>query len=296
MRKITKFLGGAVFLSLFAFSDLSAQSECDGFQVLPAAICGADNQDFNVLLVFDGAESVTVTDNSTGGSITTVASSVTFGPIMSGTGYSFSVSPAGFSGCVLEVSQSIVDCNTTSVELIRFDGTPEVQGNLIVWETATQTDVKSFIVEHSTNGFDFEKIGTVQAAGNSNTAESYSLMHEGVKAGAHYYRLLEETNAGLTNIIANVIEIDRSATQIEIADISPVPAVDFVNVEFFAQANQNITIEVVDLTGRVLNSNVMNSVEGNNAVTMDVANLAVGTYFVTISDNSQTIIGKFVKN
>lgn len=300
MKKITNFLGAMLLLSLLTFvsSDLSAQ-DCEGFQVAPAAICSPDDEDFNVLLVFDGADAVTVTDNATGGSITTAANSITFGPIMSGTGYSFTVAPEGGAageGCVVVVNQTVVDCNVTAVELLRWTGSVETLGNVLEWTTATETDVKSFIVEYSANGFDFEKIGSVVAAGNSNTTEQYSLTHNDVKSGVHYYRLLEETTNGQTNVVSDVIGLDRGAAEIQITEISPVPAVDFVNVKFEAQANQEVTIEVVDITGRVLSSKVSNANEGTTIEQMDVATLAVGTYFITVSDGTQTLMGKFVKN
>lgn len=294
MRKITNFLGAMLLLSFFSFN-LSAQ-DCEGFTVLPAAICSPGNDAFNVLLVFDGADGVTITDNSTGSGFTTGANSITFGPIMSGTGYSFTVAPEGLDGCVEVVSQTVVDCNVTAVELIRFEGIAEAQGNLIEWATASESDVNSFIVEYSTNGFDFEKVGTVEAAGNSNTVRDYSFLHATEKTGVNYYRLLEETTAGLTTVVSSVIGIDRTASVIQIADISPVPAVDFVNVEFIAQANQVVTVDIVDVTGRIVNTNSNTTVEGSNTVTLDVAELAIGTYFVTVSDGTQSMIGKFVKN
>jgi len=300
MKKITSIAGMMILFAIFTILSPKVNAQdCSGFTVLPDAICNPDNTAFNVLLVFDGAPSVTVTDNSTGGSISTGASTVTFGPVMSGTGYSFTVVPT-FGGGVdcppILISESNVDCIVTAVELLRFTGSSNDQGNIINWTTATETDVKSFVVEHSVDGVNFAQVGVLDGAGNSNTAIDYSYLHKTTDSGVHYYRLLEVTSAGETNIVSSVLSIDRVSNSIEIAEISPIPANDYINVEFAAAEGQEIVIEVVDVTGRVLSTqNAVSSVEGN-VTTIDVSGLTVGTYFVTISNDTQKIIGKFVKN
>lgn len=302
MKKITSFAGMMILFAIFALvsPNVNAQ-DCSGFTVLPDAICNPENTEFNVLLVFDGAPGVTVTDNSTGGSISTGASTVTFGPVLSGTGYSFTVVPtfgggAGADCPPIVISESNVDCNVTAVELLRFSGSAEAQGNLINWTTATETDVKSFVVEHSVDGVNFAQVGVLDAAVNSNTAIDYSYLHNTTTSGVHYYRLLEVTVTGETNVVSSVLSIDRATNTIEIAEISPIPANDYINVEFTAAEGQEIVIEVVDVTGRVLSTqNAVSSPEGN-VTTIDVSTLTVGTYFVTISNDDQKIIGKFVKN
>lgn len=76
------------------------------------------------------------------------------------------------------------------VELISF--TAEVQNNSTVvtkWETATEINSDYFIVERSADGEIFMPVGSINAAGNSNTIQHYSLTDFHPFLNVSYYRL-----------------------------------------------------------------------------------------------------------
>ena len=57
------------------------------------------------------------------------------------------------------------------------------------WKTATELNSSHFEIERSINGYQFEKIGKVNAAGNSNTVTSYNFIDRLPVKGMNYYRL-----------------------------------------------------------------------------------------------------------
>jgi hypothetical protein len=75
------------------------------------------------------------------------------------------------------------------VTWLSFNATLENKFVLLNWKTATEANSSHFEIERSINGYQFEKIGTVRAAGNSNTITSYDFTDRLPVKGMNYYRL-----------------------------------------------------------------------------------------------------------
>lgn len=70
-------------------------------------------------------------------------------------------------------------------------------------------------------------------------------------------------------------------------NVFPNPATDIVNVSFEAN-NSDYTIALVDLQGRVMSSQELNSLSGSQSIALPVNELAKGSYIVTITSNGVT--------
>lgn len=70
-----------------------------------------------------------------------------------------------------------------------FDVKKQTGYNAISWSTLSEQQTKFFLVQHSSDGKEYENIGTVPAAGNSNALRSYAFRHVQPKEGTHYYRI-----------------------------------------------------------------------------------------------------------
>ena len=78
------------------------------------------------------------------------------------------------------------------VELAAFTATAEGPAAVrLAWATASEKNSASFDVERSPNGVQFDRLGTVAAAGSSSAARSYALLDAKLPAGTAllYYRL-----------------------------------------------------------------------------------------------------------
>ncbi len=77
--------------------------------------------------------------------------------------------------------------------------------------------------------------------------------------------------------------------------VYPNPAADKAEVSFNLNAASDVTINVVDVNGKVVNSNVLkNLAVGANSTSLNVANLANGVYSVVIKSNDSTVTKKLV--
>lgn len=77
--------------------------------------------------------------------------------------------------------------------------------------------------------------------------------------------------------------------------IFPNPATDKVAVDFNLNSVSNVTINVVDVNGKVVNTNTLSNLSsGANSTELNVANLAPGVYSVVIKSNDSSLTRKLV--
>lgn len=74
------------------------------------------------------------------------------------------------------------------VELNYFDGKLDRGGVNLRWETATEVDNEGFEIQRSGNGSDWIKIGFVEGAGTSPSANQYAFVDRQPFSGKSYYR------------------------------------------------------------------------------------------------------------
>lgn len=75
------------------------------------------------------------------------------------------------------------------VELINFELQNSNGSALLNWTTASERNNQGFEIQHSSNGFKWDRIGFVAGAGNSNQIIDYEFKHQNPPAGTNYYRL-----------------------------------------------------------------------------------------------------------
>lgn len=88
------------------------------------------------------------------------------------------------------ISTGCINCATAlGIELESFTSEPEGRTVKLTWTTASETNTDYFIIDRSGNGIDFEAIGGMQAAGNSNSLRTYTNYDSSPLDGIGYYRI-----------------------------------------------------------------------------------------------------------
>lgn len=88
----------------------------------------------------------------------------------------------GNNGCTL-------DPVVLPVELLNMIAEKDKTDALISWSTASERNNNHFILSHSTDGFNFTEISTIEGAGTTTQTNHYSDIHFSPKQGVNYYRL-----------------------------------------------------------------------------------------------------------
>ncbi|MEO7307781.1 MAG: T9SS type A sorting domain-containing protein [Ferruginibacter sp.] len=196
-----------------------------------------------------------------------------------------SSSLSGVSQCssVSAIGNIAVNDVVLPVTLVHFKGKKQGGSILLDWATASEIQVNRFEIERSNDGHTFAKIGTVTATGYSNTYKSYAFTDDHPSTGAvNYYRLKMIDNDGKYTYSNQVVFLgDRS--NIVIDKIKPNPFTDLINVGIVLQQPQQLTIQIVDMAGRVDVTRDYQGVAGNNNIIYNgLSKLTAGMYFIKI--------------
>ncbi len=99
-------------------------------------------------------------------------------------------------GASLKLNWMRINCAsscTLPVDIISFDAQKSSANSVkLDWTTASEKNSKAFVVEKSTDGINFETIGTVESHGNASGTNNYSFVDSEVSATEVYYRLKME--------------------------------------------------------------------------------------------------------
>jgi hypothetical protein len=186
------------------------------------------------------------------------------------------------------------------VTLTAFSATAKGNDVLLSWTTASEINNKGFEVERSADGRSFENVGFVKGAGNSNTKRTYALADDKafIEAGSNvvYYRLKQvDMNGEYT--YSNVVRVISTAQKANAVSAYPNPFNTTYNVSFDAVAAGTVSLQMVDLQGKVVATQTSATVKGFNAIAIhNVDGLQTGVYFVKVTVDGETQVLKLVKN
>lgn len=192
------------------------------------------------------------------------------------------------------------------VELIDFDaekfGEDEVE---VLWTTATEFNNDYFVVEHSMDGQNFQAVGQVDGAGDSNEMKNYRFVHEEPRDGVNYYRLKQVDNDGsfsysrVANVTMEGLEealIDPASMKAVISAFpNPIKNGRELGVEAKHLMPETMhQVELVDLAGRTLTIQQAGSdAQGTLSSTLSIGNeLETGLYIIRISDGGHVYTKK----
>ncbi len=100
-------------------------------------------------------------------------------------------------------SSNYVVQNTNVIVLplqwISFTAQRQMDNVLLSWRTGSEQNTKDFIIQHRTNGVDWNTIETMPAAGNSTVTKSYSYLHSLPATGSNFYRIQQRDIDGRSN-------------------------------------------------------------------------------------------------
>lgn len=164
------------------------------------------------------------------------------------------------------------------VELLHFYAVKEENTSLLSWETASETNNAYFDIQRSSDGENFHSIGKVEGAGNSTQNIAYSFVDENPLSGKNYYRLQQvDFDGGSEFSPVEIVDFGELNT----VTIYPNPVRDVLNIETNLKEAKVI---IRDVSGKTV------LIEGqvSERNTIDVSQLAAGSYLVEIVDETTT--------
>jgi Secretion system C-terminal sorting domain len=203
-------------------------------------------------------------------------------------GYPYSADFTAFSSFIVGSVAAI------PVELVKFGAKAKDKTNILEWTTATERNVSHFDIERSANGLNgWQSIATLKPKGTTQGAANYELVDEG-PLSISYYRLTSVDNDG-TKEASKIVSVNRSGKSLKINSLSPIPATLETLTLDLQSDNGEITISLMDITGKIVQTEKKTVSEGRNTIAYPLSKIANGVYFLTVFDGKSQIIEKIVK-
>ena len=193
------------------------------------------------------------------------------------------------------VVNNLSGCGALPVELLSFKGYNTPYANILDWTTASEINSNRFEIERSTNGKDFEVVGTVKSIGNSTQIQKYSFS-DAISGSMpmNYYRLKDIDNNGDFGY-SNVIIIKAAAKSIAIDKVYPNPFNTVLNIEISAEIAQSGLVSLVDISGKIVYEQIINLKSGSNLTNLNVDALPSGMYAVVVRSGREVVSMRVIK-
>ena len=165
-----------------------------------------------------------------------------------------------------------------------FIGRTDGEINYLEWATGTEENTAYFEVQRSRDAIHYESIGQVNAQGFSTHATYYNFNDEHPFLGLNYYRLRLFEN-DRTEHLSNVVVL-----QITDIDLSygfyPNPTEDLIYYQFGSERSEDLTFEVVDILGQVLETQLRAAVPGINRIVVDLTDYPSASYILRVKHSA----------
>ena len=190
---------------------------------------------------------------------------------------------------------------TLPITLIDFSGVKKDRTVELNWITASELNNDHFIIERTTNHQNYELIGSVKGNGTTSEMHDYSLSDDITsliqqKVNTIYYRLTQIDKNGRTTIAKEVsVLISQKLNGITFT-AQPNPFVNNVSVLINSEVEENMTLQLIDITGRTISTQKLKvSIGDNNFELLNAEGLKDGMYFINLISQHNNIIQKVTK-
>lgn len=176
------------------------------------------------------------------------------------------------------------------VELTYFDLKCEEEGVVVFWETVSEVNASHFEIHKSSNGVDYELIGTVQAMGNSSNPVTYSYTDQYSSAANMAYRLTEVDNNGSRRVLSSsMVSGCVSDATFEAYGTLNGDVVITLNSSF----KDDYDVMLFDALGKQVSaSQNISVVKGFNQFELSYNHLAFGTYLLQVVNDRESFTKK----
>jgi hypothetical protein len=180
-----------------------------------------------------------------------------------------------------------------AVELKKVTAYGKGRNNMIEWSTASEKNMKEYIVERSADGINAWEAIKKQTAINKDDSK-YSV-EDATATALSFYRVKSVDMNGKVEM-SKIVSVKRETKgKLNISKAFPNPTLEAVQVDFEATSNSNVTVSMTDVLGRVVSSQKVQAVEGLNRLDVNLNAVAKGMYILTLQEGNNVVTQRIVK-
>lgn len=183
----------------------------------------------------------------------------------------------------MTTSPNCQTCGPLPVELISFEARLENNQVVLNWATASETSNSHFTLERSSDGAVFHTLLNLDSESPAYGA-SYQAVDQNPISGISYYRLsqtdLNGTTTQLSTVALNYTDAEAHFNAF------PNPFNETLRITTFGLADQNATLQLLDLSGKVLLSQEIAGNADYAVIELHPGPLPTGLYLVVLSSGN----------
>lgn len=177
------------------------------------------------------------------------------------------------------------------VEMVSFTANCLANGTTqLKWVTASENNTDYFEVFASTNGSDWTIVAEKDAVGESVNESEYAVVDPSKASKVTYYRLMQFDKNGNATVYPTIVSDCVMMENNDQLILAPNPTSGTVAVQFTSSTNTLSRIEVIDATGKLLQSVEATGKKGAYDAVLDVTGYAPGIYYVRSIDAKGAVI------
>jgi hypothetical protein len=161
------------------------------------------------------------------------------------------------------------------------------------WKTASEQNTNRFSIQASTDGATWFEIGSVAAAGQSNTERNYSFIDKNASASNKLYRVVEYDQTGQP-IMSSIVRSNCSLSG-TLVSLYPNPGSGNSTLNITLQQGTRVNIQVLDARGSVLQQRGLLLPAGSSSIPLNISNYADGVYTINVEYNGERKALKLIK-
>jgi len=177
------------------------------------------------------------------------------------------------------------------VELLSFDAERDEDKVNLFWETASEINSDHFTLSRSADGLEYEVIAEIRTTGSPNSVSNlYSYVDDQPRDGLNYYRLEQFDYNGMSEKFEHIVVDVKLFEDQELVRLTEKGG-DYLGVQIATEGNNNIEINVVDLSGKIVQHIAVDP--ANQRVNIDTSDMSTGIYVLQASSQTKRESFKF---
>jgi len=160
------------------------------------------------------------------------------------------------------------------------------------WKTSQEQGSQDYTVQRSVDGISWVNIGSVAAAGQSTQERSYVFADRNASSGSNFYRIVEHDYSGQQSV-SSIVKSSCSLKQG--ISLYPNPSSGSSALRISLDRSANVTVEILDSRGALLQQKQLQLPQGTNTIPLDVSSYAKGVYTVKVNYDSDVQTIKMIK-
>jgi hypothetical protein len=185
------------------------------------------------------------------------------------------------------VTCEVCSSGALPVELVSFELQNVSNQALITWSTASEKNSHYFEILRSIDNVNFEVVGIVQSAGNSNQLIQYRWIDTQPLQGVSYYKLNQVDFDGKSKKYDS--KAFNNAKLLEVK-VYPNPIASGQSITVQVNENQNTQLELFDITGKRIQELSFNS----DQVNLETTHLLPGVYILRLNSAESTFTQRII--